>query len=479
MLAVLLALSVSSCNDWLKLEPQNDITVEDFWKSKTDIRTALNSGYIQLRSQVNTLFLWGDIRSDFVVQGPSDEDFSTPYYRILNLEILDNNEVLKWGGIYKVVNYANTVIKYAPDVRKTDLSLTKKELNAFLAEAYFQRALSYFYLVRTFKEVPLYLEPTDTDDVDIFLEKSDEETVLAQIRQDLEWAERYAPRGFDTGLEYNKGFATKAAVQALLADVYLWSEMYAECKVMCDKIINRSTFALMERDQWSRIFEEGNTHESIFEIQFDKGKNQQHNLYKLFGGSNGSNFFDPSFLVSPQVEDLYDANDIRGDLTIIDNSAQGSGLWVGKFYGGGKFSDRDANWIVYRYADILLMKAEALVHMGDFFAAQKELNKVRKRAGLGPKILAGDRNDAEDAILEERGLEFAFEGKRWFDLLRVGKRNNFERKSKLISVLTARVEPTEIPKWQSLLSDPMSLYLPIHIDELRSNLNLKQNPYYE
>ncbi|BDD09095.1 membrane protein [Fulvitalea axinellae] len=487
-LALALVMSVSSCNDWLVLEPENDITVDDFWKSKEDIRSALNGGYQAVQSQVNTMFLWGDLRSDFVRPGSNDEDYSEPWRKVMRLEILDNNTVLDWSGMYKIINYANTVIKYAPSVRGNDLSLSQKELNGYLAEAYFQRSLAYFYLVRTFGEVPFHLEPTDSDGVDVFLAKSTEQTILDQLVQDLEWAERYAPRGFDE-LEFNKGYGTKAAVQALLADIHLWGENYEKSILYCNKIINRSTFSLVgerlpsmtpiEEElfdpafEFRKMFTIGNTQEGIFEVQFNRNVNQHNSFWRLFGGSDGNKTHQPSVIISEQVPDLYDDNDFRRRTVLgldEDNDE------VLKFDDGNQ---RDVNWMVYRYADILLMKAEALVETGDFFGAQNLLNQVRNRAGLGPKIMNGERFAAQDMILQERALEFAFEGKRWFDLMRFAKRNNYERSDKLIDVMVSRVDPAEAPKWRSLLSDPQSYYLPIHRDELRSNENLKQNPYYE
>ncbi|BDD09421.1 membrane protein [Fulvitalea axinellae] len=470
--AFILAFAGSSCGSWLEVEPQNDITLEDYWKSKKDIRLALNTSYSQLRGQVNTLFLWGEIRGGFLKDGP---DSNTDYERILRLEILEGNDVAKWGGIYKVINYANTVLKYAPTVRSSDLSLGKKELNAYLAEAYFLRSLSYFYLVRTFKDIPFHLEPTDSDDVDIFLEKTPEKEVLAKLIEDLEWAERYIPKNLESA-EYNHGFATQAAVQALLADIYLWDEQYDKCIEKCDKIINRSAFVLVEI--WDNIFEEGNTVEGIFEIPFDRDRNQKNSLKKVLGETDN-----PIFTVPEEVMELYRSRDRRKNVTFASLSGGDDGdeatAIINKYYSGSLYNNEDANWIVYRYADILMMKAEALVEKGEFFEAQELVEQIRERAGLGVRVLPEDVERSEDIILEERALEFAYEGKRWFDLLRMAKRNDFKRKDNLIDILTKNVDPGDVPKWRSLLSDPMSYYLPIHFDELEKNLNLKQNPYYE
>ncbi|BDD10576.1 membrane protein [Fulvitalea axinellae] len=471
-LAALTLLATASCNEWLDVSPENDITLEEYWKSKEDIRNALNGSYEQLASQANTLFLWGEIRSGSLAPGAKDDDERTKdYSKLMRLEVLPKNSVNAWGGIYKAINYANTVLKYAPQVRTSDRSLTTKELRAFEAEAYFIRSLSYFYLLRTFRDVPLYLDPTDTDDVDLFLPKSEQRVVLDQIIKDLEWAERYVNQGFEV-IEFNKGWATKAAVQALLADVYLWDEQYDKALSMCDKVINRSSHTLIDGDRMDIIFEEGNTHEGIFELQFHKDGGQRNDFKNLFGRKD----LLPRVFGSPVIFDQYEDGDPRRILAL---GASEEGLLVGKYALGSNYEDEGANWVVYRYADILLMKAEALVEKGDFFGAQQELNKVRERAGLGPKIFNGNLREAEDVLLAERSMEFAYEGKRWFDILRFSKRRDYSRQDLLISVLTANVDPTEQARWISLLSDPMSHYLPIHYDEVRSNNLLEQNPYYE
>ncbi|BDD11516.1 membrane protein (plasmid) [Fulvitalea axinellae] len=467
-IAVLVSVSASSCGAWLEVEPQNDITLEDYWKSEKDIRLALNQCYSQLRGQVNTLFLWGDLRGDFVVDGASNHGDYLDYERVLRLEILDNNSLSKWGGIYKVINYANNVIKYAPGVRSSDLTLGKKELNAYLSEAYFLRSLSYFYLVRTFKDVPLQLEPTDTDDVNVVLPKSTEEEVLAQIVTDLEWAERYIPRRY-ADPDLNRGFATQAAVQALLADVYLWMEDYDKCIEKCDKIINRSDYVLVEF--WRDIFAEGNTIESIFELPYDVARGEKSPLKNVFI-KDGAEVLS----ASTEVGELFTDRDIRKINTLIlregeDNYTIVKPLLVSNV--------EDANWIVYRYAEVLLMKAEALVQKDQYFEAQLILEEIRERAELDVRVIPSNREVAEDIILEERGMELAFEGKRWFDLLRMAKRNNYQRKEKLIDLMTKGVDPGSVPKWRSLLTDPMSHYMPIHRDELLSNPNLTQNPYYD
>jgi hypothetical protein len=135
-------------------------------------------------------------------------------------------------------------------------------------------------------------------------------------------------------------------------------------------------------------------------------------------------------------------------------------------------------WIFYRLADILLMKAEALSQLGRYTEAENYLLFTRKRAGVATDPLPNLPNMAEDAILNERALELAFEGKRWFDLLRLGRRNNFSRKLDLVDIILSNVPANQKRILQIKLANPLGWYLPIYKSELEHNKNLVQNPYY-
>ncbi|BDD09922.1 membrane protein [Fulvitalea axinellae] len=465
---VLVSVLAFGCSDWLQIEPENDITKDQYWKSKNDVEASVVAAYVRLRKQTPTFFYWGELRADFLADG---EDIDTDAQKIMSLRILDDNKYCQWGDMYSVIQLANTVLKYAPAVRDYDYSFTEKDLDGYMAEAYFIRSLSYFYLLRTFKDVPLVLEPSDTDDVNFYLPKSKETEILNQIIADLEKAERGASIDFGS-LAKNKGRATKSAIQALLADVYLWSGRFPEAIAMCDKIISRSAHALLPEKSWMEIFTEGNTSEGVFEIQFDAELRQ----YNSFAGFLGL-VETPQFVISGTASEKYRAEDVRGEHATFKPDSKR--IWKYSALnpnGDDNVRPLDANWILYRYADILLMKAEALVQMGSYLKAQDLLNKVRERAGLGPQLLPVDRVGAEDMILNERALEFAFEGKRWFDILRMAKRG---RPELVVEILLENAPASERPLWESKLSDENSFYLPIHINELRNNTKLVQNPYYE
>ena len=124
------------------------------------------------------------------------------------------------------------------------------------------------------------------------------------------------------------------------------------------------------------------------------------------------------------------------------------------------------------------MKAEALIQQGNFSEAVGLINQVRTRALIEPLSDLNNRNTLEDYLFEERAKELCGEGKRWFDLVRMGRRNNFERKDRLIEILSANKPYEEAEVIRSKYSNTDSWYLPIHQDEIDQNDRLVQNPYY-
>src|SRR5690606_17753889 len=133
--------------------------------------------------------------------------------------------ILKWSNFYQIINYANMVIKYAPDVVERDPSFNQAVMQSYLSEAYFLRALSYFYIVRTFGDAPLILEPYMNDHEAYEIAKSSKEQLILQIEHDLTTALTNSEEIW-TNVWEAKGRATKWATHAAPADVYLWMEEY-------------------------------------------------------------------------------------------------------------------------------------------------------------------------------------------------------------------------------------------------------------
>lgn len=483
LLLTIIGISVTSCKKYLSLEPQDGIVRQDFWKTKEQVASAVYGCYASLLAPplVENLFLWGELRGDMLQTGTraKADDFN-----IINVNIQPTNNIANWSAVYQTINNCNTVIDFAPKVLESDNTFKQRDLDGYVGEALALRSLMYFYLVRTFRDIPLKLKATASDDDDLQIPKSTDAQVLEQIVSDLKLAEEYT---FTThgNRDNNKGRITKYAVQALLADVYLWKEDYANSITYCDKVINSNQFGLVEGNSWfSTVFYEGGSNESIFEFYFNQ--NRLNPFYSMF--SESSKRFSAALKVSEEVYtiDLLDLEnkDIRGDGAALKFN-EGS-IW--KYQGvnsstGRSSSTSFAHWFVYRYADILLMKAEALNQIGQGEEALKLVKIIRDRANALPateKVFTDftDREGIALYILDERAREFAYEGKRWFDLLRNAKRNDYSQLGLLFDVVVVSASPENQQSAVAKLQDKDSHYLPVFFTELETNKKLVQNPFY-
>ncbi len=479
LLTILLFMQVS-CNNWMDLIPPEGLIKEEYWKTKEDVEAVLMAAYESLSSMDRSLFLYGELRGDLLKGGLTQ---SSDEQNIMENNIYPDNSFCNWADLYKVVNYCNEVIKNAPLVQKIDNTFTDFHKQGYIAEAYFLRSLCYFYLVRIYHEVPLMLDPTDSDNTDVYLPKSTEEVVLTQIVKDLNENRAFAPSGSFITIAANKGRASKAAYDALLADIALWRFKYDEVLSHVEKIEAVEDLLLMPGAKWFEIFYPGNSLESIFEFQYDGNIEQPNGTYDLT--QQNSLQYSASQKAIGMFAYEFSSELVRGeDVSIAKISENNFIIWkyVGQAPDGKTVrsgTDRySCNWIVYRLADVLLMKAEALSQLGRYDEALQIVNKIRDRANIANRSIAFNAVAFEDAILEERALEFAYEGKRWFDLLRMGRRNNYARKNKLIEVMVSNASSTQKRVLAAKLTNPLGWYLPIYNTEIERNINLAQNPYY-
>lgn len=477
---ILLLFIQFSCNDYLEKLPMDGLIREEYWKSKEDVESVLMGAYETFAGMDRMLFVLGEIRADMVT-GDSNQPRNEEL--ISESNIYPDNDLCNWQNFYAIINHCNEVIKNAPKVLEIDKTFSEFQMQGFVAEAYFLRSLSYFYLVRLYKEVPLILEPSESDDVDFFIAKSSEEEVLNLISSDLELSRKYAPNGGFSTIEENKGRASKAAFDALLADIALWRYDYDAVINHVQKIEDSEQYLLLPGGRWFEIFYPGNTFEGIFEFQFDGDKNQRNSMYSLTD-YNG-NQYDPSQKALELFSFEFATELVRGENVSIRKYGEGNYIiwkYVGQSPDGRTFRSGNnrysCNWIVYRYADVLLMKAEALSQLGNYSEALEIINRIRIRANVATANLAENPTVYEDAILEERARELAFEGKRWFDLLRMGRRNNFARKTKLIEIIVSNAPSTQKRILAAKLTNPQGWYLPIFEEEIERNMNITQNSYY-
>jgi hypothetical protein len=547
IIATAISLSLSSCSDWLELMPEDSTIEEEFWKNGNQVESVVRAcyRYMQEDNLMQRIILWGELRSDEVQNGPS---LSSAEAEIVNANVKSNNSWCNWASFYTVINYCNKVLEYAPSVRHLDANFSEATCNAYLAEAHTLRALCYFYLLRTFRDVPLVLESSKTDEYDYNVSNRDtlawinyyhlpvsvtsftseayplinqENYVLDRMIEDLKLAKDYAATEWESE-EENRGRVTRRAVEALLADYYLWrasvnhtidaakSEAdYRECIALCNSILNQS--ADMEDVELAQganllqdVFYNGNSYESIFELNFTTNGYANNATSTLYGNTVKSR--NPHLLAAVGLQALFNQNKASSDEADYDFRSKDffnpKDNRIFKYEGQTpptefnsrsatytfRSSSSQANWIFYRLADIYLMKAEATAQIAttadEVSAVVTLCNKTYIRActdnsdvrdSLDHATYASP-SDAQRLVLEERQRELMFEGKRWFDLLRLARRNGSTTNSWQYiesrydeDVTTIRNKMTSIEAW----------YLPIYLNETKINGNLRQNTYYE
>ncbi len=491
-----------SCNDWLNLLPKNEQVTDDYWKSKEDVEAVVASGYYYMREAASDLILWGELRGASIYAYSKTESIN-----LQNFQLTGSEKISSWSTVYSVINMANSVIAYAPEVQEMDETYTVGAMNAHLSEAYFMRGLMYFYLVRNYKEVPLITIPYIDDSSSFWVEKSDEDVIIAQIKADIKTAlESDGAKEFYDDDEWNgasKGRVTKWALYALMAEVCLWSEDYTKCIEYANLLINatatRRPAFMSIAEQWFTLFNPGNSNESIFELNWNSSSFQQ-------TSGSPSNFFTfattaelqytttmKDRLIAENMEALLAGKEpIRGSLgsyVLLGDDIETAIACIWK-YTGTEVKDanvtrttKDANWIIYRMADVMLMKAEALIwkDVTGWQEAIDIVNTIRRRANLDDLDVAIAEMNEEDMLnllLNERDMEFAAEGKRWYDLVRFGKSKDYKYKNSFITMMVDN-NSTANDSWiRSVLQNNYAWYLPIFQDELETNRLLEQNPYY-
>jgi len=374
------------------------------------------------------------------------------------------------------------------------------------AEVLTLRALMYFYLVRTFEKVPWVDQPSINDAQDYHIPQSSEDFILDNLVSDLQTALNYSRENYETNT-YNKGRITTNAVRALLADIHLWRGEYNKCIEICDQILNDPNSGLeleLGENVIPVVFYQGNSKESIFELQFDNDLMFNwivRDYYGAYGNEAGQWSF-PGVLVtgkySPYNYNAGSNKESTEDLREKDFLRQETGgdrYYVFKYAGALRYENPTtevstyyyrnvtANWIVYRLSEIYLMKAEALIQLETNTTEAVDLiNTVYMRSNTkeGETGLIADNYNSklklDELYMRERQRELMFEGKRWFDLMRLARREN-SPEPLLGYVLKKFSGGASIQFTKMSVMD--ALYLPVHTDELKANSALVQNEFYK
>lgn len=481
---ILLGGSLASCDSFLDPDPTDVLTPENFYRTSADAVAAVNGVYEQVK-WTYWLGFWyiSDVATDDIV---ASANFGSDGHRMSNyvFDPLEWPPGGVWGDSYRTINRANAVLDRVPAIAM-DTTLR----NRLLGEAHFLRALAYFNLVRLFGDVPLFDHEVTTLK-GVTVSRTPAADVYALIESDLQDAIAALPASYNGA---DIGRATNGAARALLAKVYLTRGDFANAAQEAGVVINSGRYTLLP--DWHDIFRiatEITNSESIFEINYDAtvdpGAGSVHTLFSLPSGYPGGDAYGLMF-VPPSLVALFDTADVRGEggtfmTSPFVNAAGDTVTWAmppgpafAKYLdqasaqntGARAWMQQSNNWIVLRYADVLLMYAEAVNEGGAASAgtAENALNLVRGRAGLAA-VSALSTAAFRDSVRLERRREFVFEGHRWFDLARWDALNS--------AILAKTTELQTLSPGETTVHGVPSNLMPIPQSEIDLNRQLMQNP---
>ncbi|RCH55702.1 RagB/SusD family nutrient uptake outer membrane protein [Mucilaginibacter hurinus] len=458
---VLVGVTGSSCKKFVDYNPRQDfvITDLDYLKSETDYRTMAVSAYTPVQ-WLNQVIPIGDIASDNSVTGGEAASDVIALQQVDDFTTTTNNSAIEdlWRVAYEGINRCN-YLHQNKEKNRAGETVEFAGKDALYGEIYFLRAYYYFTLVRMWGDVPLFvdkrLDVTDSRT----LQRSPKAEVYAQIEVDLNAAINVLPP-----TQAQKGRITKYAAQALLGKVLLYEGKFDQAATVLESIINAKAFTLVDDFASMYLAAGENGPESLFEIQYTNGSpyynwagyNRGQGNYAVqqngVRGLNGSADmpYAPGWSTNLPTQDLadaYQAGDQRKDATILDIEAyknnnpglsityqeapyKNTGFYNAKYLPrkGETSGQVELNYLnnfrILRYAEVLLMAAEAINRSSapNASKSQQYLNDVRKRAfGDENHNITATGTALTQAIWNERRLELAMEGDRFFDLVRTGQ----------------------------------------------------------
>jgi starch-binding outer membrane protein, SusD/RagB family len=441
----------TSCDNYVDIDPQYTQDADNYFKSPADYDRALIGAYDLM--QTSYLSFWiGEIASDNAIAGGESPTDSEGLHQIDAMAHGGVNSELRsiWRWMYTGITRANYIFEH-----KDNIEFEGKE--QILAQAAFLRAHYYFELVKFFGDVPLIVDRRLGIDEVGSQQRTPKSEVYAQIETDLQ----FAADNLDWSAA-QKGRITKGAALSLLGKAYLYQEKFTEAAQTLDIVINDGPYELF--DNYSTLFRlsQENNEETVFDIQYVAVEGGSYGCFVCLEGNaavgfdgirgyEGPIYADGNSYNLP-TEDLYNAfddTDPRRDVAVLDiegfiadqdnpediKYVEGGGGHTG--YYNNKYLKRadelglpdtdltsPLNYKVIRYADVLLMAAEAHNRKSgpDDVKARSYLNQVRARVDLDPVSASGSA--LTEAIWAERNLELAGEGHRFFDLVRTGKAKN-------------------------------------------------------
>ncbi len=449
-------MGLTACQkDFLDLKPLSQPNVDNFYKTSNDFGNAVNGAYDALQSSTqygndyNTVI---EARSDNVLDNDPSSSAGLRYNIDRFIEPTTNS-VLRdtWGSLYTGINRCNLILDKI-DAVTMDATLKAR----YKGEAQFIRALSYFNLVRLWGKVPLVLTAGTTTDARSYT-RNEIVDIYTAIEKDLTAAAAGLPATY-TGTDI--GRATSGSAKGLLGKVYVTEKKYDLAVSTLKELATGTTYQLLPNIADVFSVTNKNNAELLFSVKFKKGGSLGEGHGSWFGTSIG----DP---IEPSLRAAYPAGDKRLPLTVMIPVPTSINAVPRKFYDElSATSDVGNDFPVLRYADVLLLYAEALNEVG--YLADGEaftvLNRVRTRAGVAVYTGAqlATKEAFRTAIIKERRLELALESDRWFDLIRTGT-----------AVDAIKITGITMPAYRTLYPIPQS-----EIDVYNNKTTFPQNDGY-
>lgn len=419
---ILASFALVSCVDTVLL-PDDKTVEEDFWQTKSDVQKMINGAYSAMATAdvQSRLIVWTS-RSDELLLNTAlrNETNITELNQISSANITTTNSYNNWACLYAVINTCNLIIDKSASVMDIDPSYLEGDHLNTVAQMKALRSLCYFYLIRVFRDVPLILEPYKESSQDMNVPQVAPAVVLEQIIADLEEVKNNTLSSQSISDWQRCGYLTRDGVYALLADVYLWKASvygdeasYDKCIECCNAVrSNRSTtsnksfgygsasdldddgYGLNSYTNWTSLFVTQNNNESLFELEYSANTSlcQMYNKYKKSNTSQ-SYFYASEAYSKISADDNHVFNhadydkDVRGFNSVGSFNGSGdegfrirkmvsrtsiitaNGAMTGSAVEDRAYDNYDQNWIIYRVADVILMKAEALVQKAAFRTA--------------------------------------------------------------------------------------------------------------
>ncbi|HTE23625.1 RagB/SusD family nutrient uptake outer membrane protein [Flavitalea sp.] len=466
-----LFLMMSCKKDFIELTPESTVSVDILYKTDKDFQDAIVGAYSILTRQGPNIWNFGDLAGD-----DTEQQFLTSITQVgidnFSININDNLLISSWRNYYSMISRCNLLLE---KIETADAAVVTNK-NKYIGEARFLRALAYFDLVRIFGDVPAVVTPLTTAEAYKVPREKVDKIYDDIIEKDLLDAETKLPAR-NTGADL--GRATSGAAKSLLGKVYLTRKNFPKAETKLQEVTTMGYNLLADFNELFNYQKDEHHSEYIFDIEYEEGINLGSAFTNNFAPAyaNVLNFYgitgQGASQGSPSEElfTLFAANDKRKDITVAKGYTDNNGVYIPTptfdvrtftkkyFTKTVRMNDSKANWKVIRYADVLLMYAEALNENNKTPLALDNLNKVHVRAGLTP--LSGlNKDQARESIYLERRFELYLEGHRWFDMVRTGR-------------ALAKMESKGMKAYMTVFPVPLSQIQLINDDAI-----LPQNPGY-